>query len=132
MVRMISEASCSDSACRHCRATAMSCSIAARASPNLLLGALPGLSYCRCTGLLCRLPAGFLRLKDSQAGFAQALLVLLGLGFGCGYIGACLEDGAFGAFAPLLQNPLQGLANQGGIERVQQQQQHRRRDCAEQ
>ena len=109
IVRMISAASLSVSACNPARAAAMSCSMAARASRTCSWARVRACRTASSASLLGPLAAGFLRLEDCQARLAQALLVLLGPGFRGGYIGARFQEGPLGALATLFQDPLQRL-----------------------
>ena len=84
------------------------------------------------TGFLGGLAADFLRLEDHQAGFAQALLVILGLGFCGGNVGAGLNHCTFGTLTTLVQRLAKRIADQGRVDGIEQQEDHHGRDRAEQ
>ena len=91
---------------------------------NLLLGALPGLGYRCCSGLLCGLALGFLSFEDGQLRFSQASLIFLGFGLGSRHVGTRLQDSPFRAFAALLEDASEGPADQGAVQGYEQQKYH--------
>ena len=111
MVRMISAASLSVSACNPRSRCSHVLLNGGAGFANLLLGAGARLQNGFGTSLLRQLAAGFLRLEDRQARLPQALLVLLGPGFRGRYVGARLQDRPLGALATLFQHPLQRLCS---------------------
>jgi len=82
---------------------------------NLLLGALPGLCYRRCSGLLRGLAPRFLSFEDGQPRFSQASLIFLSFGLGSRHVGARLQDCPFRAFAALVEDASEGPAHQRAV-----------------
>jgi hypothetical protein len=70
---------------------------------NLLLGSFSRFGYRSTPGLLRSLPALLLGFEDREAGFAQALLVFLGLRFRCRDMRPSLEHRALSALTTLVQ-----------------------------